>query len=388
VRVADSAPRNGFTASAKAVFRTLFAQGPATRPQLCAELGLSRPTMSASILELDRVGYVEKIGEVQGPLGRKASMYRLGRGAGHVIAVDAGSTHVRLRVSTLDRKRLLHNRTFRLSAHQRELGDEISKTVAEEVAAARALIEPSWGPLRAIGIALPSRVVIQDGSPHPQERLFSKFTPPVDVPLLLENNVNCAAIAEQSHGVARGWADFAYIQVGVKVGMGVVLRGQLLQGRNGAAGEVSHIAFPFAPDRQPRDPVALEDYLGADALMQRVRAEWPAAEGAPPQDAPQLLTLAEAGHNAAVAAVARHGLAIGAMVATAVSIIDPGLVVLGGGIGNSAQILPHVRSVVDRLTFPTEILSSVLGPDATVLGIEQLAAEHACQLMIGDPAGL
>jgi predicted NBD/HSP70 family sugar kinase len=218
--------------------------------------------------------------------------------------------------------------------------------------------------------------------------LFSNFTPPADVPLVLENNVNCAAIAEQSHGVARGRADFAYIQVGVKVGMGIVLRGQLLRGQNGAAGEISHIAFPFALDRQPQDPVALEDYLGADALMQRVRADWPAAEGAPPGDAPQLLAFAEAGHRAAVAAVARHGLDIGAMVATSVSIIDPGLVVLGGGIGNSAQILPHVRSVVERLTFPTEIVSSALGPDATVLGIEQLAAEHACQQMIGEPAGL
>jgi predicted NBD/HSP70 family sugar kinase len=388
LRVAGPVPRNGFTTSAKAVFRALFVQGPATRPQLCAELGLSRPTMSTSIEDLDRVGYVEKIGQVQGPLGRKASVYRLGRGAGHVVAVDAGSTHVRLRVSTLDRQRLLHNRVFRLSSHQRELGDEISKTVAEEVAAARALSEPSWGPLRTIGIALPSRVVIQDGSPHPQDRLFSNFTPPADVPLVLENNVNCAAIAEQSHGVARGRADFAYIQVGVKVGMGIVLRGQLLRGQNGAAGEISHIAFPFALDRQPQDPVALEDYLGADALMQRVRADWPAAEGAPPGDAPQLLAFAEAGHRAAVAAVARHGLDIGAMVATSVSIVDPGLVVLGGGIGNSAQILPHVRSVVERLTFPTEIVSSALGPDATVLGIEQLAAEHACQQMIGEPAGL
>jgi predicted NBD/HSP70 family sugar kinase len=388
LRVAGPVPRNGFTTSAKAVFRALFVQGPATRPQLCAELGLSRPTMSTSIEDLDRVGYVEKIGQVQGPLGRKASVYRLGRGAGHVVAVDAGSTHVRLRVSTLDRQRLLHNRIFRLSSHQRELGDEISKTVAEEVAAARALTEPSWGPLRAIGIALPSRIVIQEGSPHPQDRLFSNFTPPVDVPIVLENNVNCAAIAERSHGVARGRADFAYIQVGVKVGMGIVLRGQLLRGRNGAAGEISHIAFPFAPDRQPQDPVALEDYLGADALMQRVRANWATAEGAPPQDTPQLLTLAEAGHRAAVAAVARHGLDIGAMVATSVSIIDPGLVVLGGGIGNSAQILPHVRSVVERLSFPTEIVPSVLGPDATVLGIEELAAEHACQRMIGDPAAL
>jgi predicted NBD/HSP70 family sugar kinase len=383
LKATGPAPRNGFTASAKAVFRTLFAEGPATRPQLCAALGLSRPTMSASITELDRVGYVEKIGELQGALGRKAGMYRLGRGAGHVIAVDAGSTHVRLRVATLDR-RLLHNRTFRLASNQRVLGDEISAAVADEVAAARAIAEPGWGPLRAIGIALPSRVVMQDGLPHPQDKLFSNFTPPSDVPLVLENNVNCAAIAEHNHGVARGRGNFAYIQVGVKIGMGIVLRGQLLQGRNGAAGEISHIAFPFAPDRPPEDAVALEDYLGAEALMQRVRAEWPAKSGKAPEDAPQLLALAEAGNAAAVAAVTRHSQDIGAVVATCVSIIDPGLVVLGGGIGTNPQILPHVRKMVARLSFPTDIVSSALGSDATVLGIEQLAAEHAGSLIIGD----
>lgn len=383
MKATGPAPRNGFTASAKAVFRTLFAEGPATRPQLCAALGLSRPTMSASITELDRVGYVEKIGELQGALGRKAGMYRLGRGAGHVIAVDAGSTHVRLRVATLDR-RLLHNRTFRLASNQRVLGDEISAAVADEVAAARAIGEPGWGPLRAIGIALPSRVVMQDGLPHPQDKLFSNFTPPGDVPLVLENNVNCAAIAEHNHGVARGRANFAYIQVGVKIGMGIVLRGQLLQGRNGAAGEISHIAFPFAPDQPPQDAVALEDYLGAEALMQRVRAGWPPKSGKAPEDAPRLLALAEAGNAAAVAAVARHSQDIGAMVATCVSVIDPGLVVLGGGIGTNPQILPHVRKVVARLSFPTDIVSSALGSDATVLGIEQLAAEHAGSLIIGD----
>jgi predicted NBD/HSP70 family sugar kinase len=338
--------------------------------------------MSASIIELDRAGYIEKIGELQGALGRKAGMYRLGSGAGHVIAVDAGSTHVRLRVATLDR-RLLHNRTYRLSSNQRVLGDEISAAVSEEVSAARAISEPGWGPLRAIGIAVPSRVVIQDALPHPQDKLFSNFTPPGDVPLVLENNVNCAAIAEHNHGVARGRTNFAYIQVGVKIGMGIVLRGQLLQGRNGAAGEISHIAFPFAPARPPEDAVALEDYLGAEALMERVRAGWPANFGAPPEDAPRLLALAEAGNVAARAAVAQHGRDIGAMVATCVSIIDPGLVVLGGGVGNSALILPHVREVVDRLTFPTDIVSSILGSDATVLGIEQLAAEHASSLIIG-----
>jgi predicted NBD/HSP70 family sugar kinase len=376
--------RTNFTASAKSVFRTLFTSGPATRPQLGAALGLSRPTLSSSITELDRVGYVEKIGEVQGAIGRKAAMYRLGAGAGHIIAVDAGSTHVRLRISTVDR-RLLHSRIYRLSSNQRHLSEEISQAVAEEVEAVRAVTEAGWGPLRAVGIALPSRVVGTNGDTAStrQDYIFTHFMPPPDIPLLLENNVNCAAFAEHSHGVARGQSDFVYIQIGLKIGMGIVLRNQLLRGRNGGAGEVSHLSFPWGPGLRPEN-AALETYVGSEAFMERVRQAWPAAAGDPPQDTARLLALAEEGHPAAVDHVRRHAEDIGAIVSSAVSIVDPGFVVLGGGIGNSPLIIPHVRQVVDRLSYPTQIETSVLGPDATVLGIEMLTAEHACGLLIDD----
>lgn len=338
--------------------------------------------MSSSIAELDRVGYVEKIGEVQGPLGRKAGMYRLGVGAGHVIAVDAGSTHVRLRVSTLD-KRLLHHRVYRFSSNQRHLSDEISRAVADEVEAARSLTENGWGKLRAIGIALPSRVVTEnaDKAATGQERLFTHFTPPSDVPLLLENNVNCAAIAEQSHGIAQGRTDFAYIQVGVKIGMGVVLGGRLIRGRSGGAGEISHLPYPWAPGIKPAN-LELENYVGAEALMQRVSAGWP-KNGQPPADTSELFARAEQGDPAALKHVRLHAEDIGAIVSACVAVIDPGLIVLGGGIGGNALMLPSIRETVSRLSYPTEIEASVLGPDATVLGIEKIAADHACEMLVG-----
>ncbi|WP_292161605.1 ROK family transcriptional regulator [Mesorhizobium sp.] len=375
--------RAAFTSSARSVFRTLFQSGPATRPQLGSTLGLSRPTLSSSIAELFAAGYVEKIGEVQGPLGRKAAMYRLGPGAGHVVAIDAGSTHVRTRVATLDR-RLLHHRVYRLSSNQRHLGAEISQAVAEEVEATLALTEPGWGKLRALGIALPSRVVADNAARAAtgQENLFSHFTPPDGVPLLLENNVNCAALAEQSHGVAQGLEDFAYIQIGLKIGMGVVLGGRLIRGRSGAAGEIGHLPFPWGPGLRPQN-AGLEDYVGAEALMQRTRAAWPQDAGAAPADAATLFALAGEGHAAALAQVKRHAEDIGAIVSACVGVIDPGIVVLGGGIGDNAIMLPYVRETVDRLSYPTEIHASSLGVDATVLGIEKIAADHACELLVG-----
>jgi predicted NBD/HSP70 family sugar kinase len=382
--------RASFTSSARAVFRVLFTSGPATRPQLSRALGLSRPTMSSSIAELERVGYVERIGEVQGAIGRKAGMYRVGQGAGHVIAIDAGSTHVRLRVSTLD-KRLLHHRVYRLASNQRYLSAEISQAVAEEFEAARSVTEPGWGALRALGIALPSRVVSEgeaDRAATRQETLFTHFTSPPGIPLLLENNVNCAAIAEQSHGVARGREDFAYIQIGVKIGMGVVLGGRLIRGRSGAAGEISHLPYPWGPGLTPASG-ELEDYIGANALMRRVLASWPnrKAAGPPPADTTQLFTLAAEGSDAALSQVRRHAEDVGAIVSACVGVIDPGLIVLGGGIGNNPLMLPFVRDTVNRLSYPTEIQSSELGSDATVLGIEKIALDHACESLVGFPAG-
>lgn len=380
-------PLVSLTASARAVFRTLVASGPATRPQIGALLDLSRPTMSAAMGELERHGFVENVGESQGSLGRKAALYRAGGGAGHVVAVDAGSTHVRLRVSTLDR-RLLHSRTYRLPSNHKVMDEEISLAVAEEFEAATAEREPSWGPLRAIGIALPSRVVRPDSGDTAatrQDRLFTRFEPPGGLPLILENNVNCAAVAERFYGVAQGEEDFAYIQIGLKLGMGLMLGGRLVRGRNGAAGEIGHIAFPLAAGMVPV-PGEIEAYLGTEALMERVRGAWDASEGPPPSDASELFRLAESGHGGALAAVCRHADDIGGLVATCVAVVDPGLVVLGGGVGTSPLLLPTVPEVAARLSYPVTVRSSSLGPDATVLGIERLAIEEALVLLLADGA--
>lgn len=379
-----TAPGSALTASAKSIFRLLATRGPATRPQLGELLGLSRPTMSAAISELEEVGLATKIGEVQGALGRKAAVYRPGPVAGHVISIDAGSTHVRLRASTVDH-RLLQSRVYRLPSSQLLLGEEISRAVADELAAAMAETDPAWGALRAIGIALPSRVVGPQGDRNAtrQQAIFSRFEPPADIPIVLENNVNCAAVAERSNGVAKDSETFAYVQIGLKIGMGIMLDGKLLRGRNGAAGEISHLAFPMADGTSP---IAgeIERFMGTEALMQRVAARWPKSQGAPPADAAELMKLATDGNAAALQQVTRHAEDIGAIVASCVSMVDPGLVVLGGGLGASPLLLPTVTEVANRLSYPVEVRTSSLGQDATVLGVEKLASEKAVDLILGD----
>lgn len=376
--------RPGLTGSAKAVFRRLVFDGPSTRPQIGSILGLSRPTMSAAITELERLGYVEMIGAVRGPLGRSAAQYRVGRHAGYVLAVDAGATHVRLRASTLDR-RLLGSRVHRLPVPYFTINEEVSRAVAGEVEAAMAEAQPEWGPLRTLGIAVPTRVVGPEGDAEAsrQNVVFTHFRPPEGAVVVLENNVNCAAVAEQHYGAAAGEATFAYVQIGLKIGMGLMLGGKLIRGRNGAAGEIGHLSFPLAPDISP-EPGAAEHYLGTESLIARVRADWPAKAGPAPGDTAELLSLADNGNSAARRHVARHAADIGAVVASCISVVDPGLVILGGGFGSTPLLLPGVRETASRLSYPAEIRSSLLGPDATVLGIERLAIERALTIALGE----
>lgn len=376
------------TGSAKAVFRRLVSEGPSTRPHIGQALGLSRPTMSAAIAELESPGFVEEVGAVQGRLGRSAVQYRVGRKAGHVIAVDAGSTHVRLRVSTLD-GRLLHSRVCGLPGSQFELNEEISRVVAQEVSAAIAEAHDDWGPLRLLGIAVPTRVVGPGGDVGAtrQNLVYSAFRPPEGVDVLLVNNVNCAAVAERKHGAARGRETFAYVQIGLKIGMGLVLGGQLITGCSGSAGEIGHLSFPFAPGLVP-EAGSVERYLGTESLIARVRENWPGAEGPPPASTAELLAMAEGGSRVAAEHVERQAADIGALVATCVSVVDPGLVVLGGGLGASPLLLPKVRDVVDRLTYPVDIQCTLLGADATVLGIETLSIGRALDQLLGSDSHL
>lgn len=372
------------TGSAKAVLRRLVAEGPSTRPQVGSELGLSRPTMSAAISELERAGYVMQIGAVQGALGRSALQYRAGPNTGHVIAVDAGSTHVRVRVSTLDR-RLLYSRVGSLPGNQFALTEVISRVVNDEVQAALAETIEDWGPLQALGIALPTRVVESGGdvASTMQDMIFSAFQPPEGVEVLLENNVNCAAVAEHHYGSARGRATFAYVQIGLKIGMGLMLGGHMVSGANGSAGEIGHLSFPFAPGLVP-EPGAVERFLGTESWIARVRSNWPGEAGPPPKTTIELLGMAEAGNPAAIDHVERHATDIGALIATCVSVVDPGLVVMGGGVGASELLLPKLREVVGRLTYPVELKTTALGVDATILGIEKLTIAQVLSRLLGD----
>lgn len=158
--------------------------------------------------------------------------------------------------------------------------------------------------------------------------------------------------------------------------------GQVLRGSNGAAGEIARLPYPWTEGEESVHE-GMERYAGAGALLRRVAAAWLPGDGPEPRDAARLFALAAEGHARARRFVDGHAREVGRLAAAATAVLDPGLIVLGGGIGANSQLLPGVRAELARLSWPTEVVSSEVGDSGTVAGAARLAVARGIQTVTG-----
>lgn len=369
------------TESARAVLKTLVSEGPSTRPQLGAALNFSKPTMSVAVSELERYGLVAPAGTTQGALGRSSIAYGLGDAAGIVVGVDCGTTQIHAIACALDGTKIA----------------DVEKTVSDQSGIARfrrvesvldeTLVKSARYAqfVRAIVVALPNMISASlERLPEREAflevivRLHRKY----GVPILLENNVNCAALAEYHQGAAKDYSFAIYMQIGVKVGVGIVINGRLFGGFKGGAGEIGHLPFPWSEREEPK-PVQVETYLGSAALLERAAEQWPSSEGQAPKTTSELMAMAGTSKIAS-AIVDRHAEDIGNLAAACVSVLDPEMVVLGGGVGQNPILLPGVRKAIESLCWPVEVVVSELSGRATVLGAARLAIDFSLARLLGE----
>jgi predicted NBD/HSP70 family sugar kinase len=194
------------------------------------------------------------------------------------------------------------------------------------------------------------------------------------VPVVLDNDVNVATLAEQRQGLGAGLADFAFIAVGTGIGMGIVASGRLQRGATGAAGEIAYLPLgrdPFEPGHQVHG--SLEEAAGGVGVARRY-----AELSGDAISALDVYERAATGDPHARAVLDEQARAIALAVVSAQSMLDPALVVFGGGIGSRADLIARVRTYVGRLTgLHLAIEASRLGERAGLIGAAELARAHA-----------
>ncbi len=169
---------------------------------------------------------------------------------------------------------------------------------------------------------------------------------------------------------------------GSRSGSASSLDGRLFRGlqRRGRRGRTP--ALPWSATETPRLE-GLEEYLGSASLVERCARDWPSEEGTPPSNAEELFARAATSAHAR-ACIDRHAADIGRLVAACVGVLDPGLAVLGGGVGQNELMVEQIGRTVAELTWPTEIAVSRLTRKATVLGAVGLAADYSLGTLLGE----
>lgn len=168
-------------------------------------------------------------------------------------------------------------------------------------------------------------------------------------PVRLANDADCFALSEATDGAAAGAGIVFGAILGTGVGAGVVVNGHLLAGPNAVAGEWGHNPLPW---RHAGDGPARRCYCGLDDCLETFLSgpAW-AARHAAGLDAKALALAAAQGETAAVAALERYCEQLARALAVVINLIDPHVVVLGGGMSNVAALYHRVPQLLPRYLF-------------------------------------
>jgi glucokinase len=186
---------------------------------------------------------------------------------------------------------------------------------------------------------------------------------------IVSNDANCAALGESWLGAGRPFQDMILLTLGTGVGGGVILNRQLFVGRGGAAGELGLVSVDLnGPPCNSGNRGSLEQHVSAQAIRRRMG-----------QEPRELALKARNGDEAAIAFWQNYGRELAAGIASAVYILTPEAVVIGGGISASADLFfPTLKDELEqRVAFTSreglQVLVAKLGNQAGMIGAAHLA---------------
>ncbi|MPY33834.1 ROK family protein [Streptomyces adustus] len=339
--------------------------GAASRAQLARETGLSKPTVSSALAALAAVGLVREVGTHAPERGRTAVLYAPDPAAGYALGVDVGRGWLRVAVADLDGTLVARADVRNRARGSGALADLVVSTARQVVADSG--VDPAevvHGVVGTPGVYDEKQRRVRYAMHLPgwgRAGLLEDLREALGVPLEMHNDANLAALGEYTYGVGAGSRLFAYILIGTGLGMGVVSEGRLFTGAHGLAGEIGFLPWPG----QPR-PERLEDAVSGVAVVEAARRFGMSGQ----LTAKAVFEAARHGNPAALRAVRLEGERIAHTVAAAAAVLDPDLVVLGGGVGHSVDLLlGPVREHLRALTpLRPRISPSRLGEDAVLLG--------------------
>jgi predicted NBD/HSP70 family sugar kinase/DNA-binding CsgD family transcriptional regulator len=364
----------------RTVLEAIREGAPISRAEISRRAGISKPTVSLALQSLLKAGLVRETEPDPGRPSYGAVYFEPAADAAFVLGFDLGAHFLRSAACDL---------AGEVRAREDvELPSTDAETAIETIAALRTSLVEAAGfseeLVDGVVVGIPG-VVEPDGGrinlalnvPGLEERAFAaELQERLGLAVTLENDINLAALGEHWRGVARDVDDFAFLSIGTGMGAGIVLRGELHRGHNGAAGEVDYALGGGL--RDDVDPCA--------AAVSALAVELGVAG---PSDARAVFAAARDGEGPARRVVEETARRIALHVAPIAAVADIGLVVLGGGIGaNGDLLLEPVRSLLrEWMPYPPRVEVSSLGKAAVLTGALAVGLRSALDNVFLNRAG-
>ena len=371
----------------RAALDLLLPGTPLTRTQISEQTRVSKVTVAQMLTRLEERGLVAVVGQQEGGRGPNAALYSVVPSSAYVAGlyvemdlVSAGVADVTGRVvaevsvnpnNAANPVELVRNAVDRAC---RTAGVQMSRLSAF-VIGSPGVVDPRTGdPQLAVNL------------PDWHEGVLDSLRGALHRPVIIENDVNLAALAERSVGAARDLSDFVLVWIGGGLGMAAFLGGKVHRGAVGAAGEIGYLPVPGAPlPEDVRHPAngGLQSLVGGNVVRMLAGVFGFAAPTAEEAVSAAVQAAAGSASNGSGATVARAEEFLGEVarrvalgVASVSVVLDPGLVVLGGNVGmaGGVPLADRVAAEVARIcpASPRVVPTAVSG--APVLRGAMLAA--------------
>ena len=370
-----------------------------SRTEIAQRTGLSRAVVAQRVGELVERGLVRDDDTAPSRGGRPPRRLVLNAAAGRLLVADLGATSVDVALTDLGGAILDHR------AEPSDIADGPEAILGLVEARFGEMLAADPGPLWGIGIGVPGPVEFLTARPVSPPimpgwdgfDIRGRFTRRFGAPVWVDNDVNVMALGEWRSGIAAGHANVIFVKIGTGIGAGLISDGQLHRGAQGAAGDVGHIQIVDDPSMVCRcgNVGCLEAAAGGGALARSATElasgtanPWLAAALARDGkvSATDVAEAARRGETASVELLQRSGRLVGAMLAGMVNFFNPSLIVIGGGVAESGDLLlAAIRQTVYRRSLPLAtrdlvIQRSSLGNVAGVTGAAAMVADQIFSL--------
>jgi predicted NBD/HSP70 family sugar kinase len=395
---ATAHPAAGHPATAGQILQLILSEAANSRSEIGRLTGLSRTAVTARVNQLMAHSLIVEDTTTESTGGRPAGRLSFNSGGGVVLAAACGRSRIQVAVASLDSSLLA---TESVEADP-EIGPQLClPPVVDRMRAMLAACGHQPGDVRGIGVSVPGSVDRERGvmvssiaiPSWDDVELAPLFRRDLDVPVLVDKDVNAMAIAEQQRGQLRDVRDLLMVKASTGIGVGIISGGALQRGALAAAGELGHIPL--------RDDTGVLCRCGQHDCLEAVAGGWAIVrtlrqQGHDVDHVRDVVTLALKGDPEALDLIRDSGRRVGEVLSTAVTLLNPEVVVIGGDLaGAYEQFVAGLRETVYQrstamATRQLRIMASTFGEHQGLVGCaaminQWITSEEAVDSAVAGP---